>query len=404
MERFLPFSFWLSLLGACALLASSSQGQEPYWPVPTIEHMAMGADVVVAGTHLGNGEVRISKVFYDDTMKLKEGETHSIPAVATHHRKRFDHEKFNVWKPLDPEAYPEITTHELVLFLKLDSRNQLEIVYRDGWGSRGLVWYDEEQCFGYAQVCEPEPYQLVEGTSQNFEQPLVGQQDLWRRIESVGEQREMWADIKAIEIPERRLEAMAAYYPKAEEAGGQLWIFQMSNEFTEIGPPAIPTLTELFCKAESEVNACRVARILARCIIQVHARQRAEVMSELTPEVRRWLETTETNNVHDVLHLLELAGDPKQAEFMRTYLKHEDVNVVCMAIRTLGNWGDQQSFEPLAKMLADSEDEGVSYYERCLAQAMMKLDPNRAGPLIIAFAQQEGNGKLLSHLREFFNQ
>ena len=195
------------MVTAVLSLAISAFAKAGPIPFASIESMCKTADLVVAGVHEEQSTMRITDVF-----KAKG----VLPKVVMHERigrppivdvfeidgallKAGDQLRLEVLNKLSRNLFdmkakgamgPEIETKKFVVFANLDEHGELVPVLSMMGGSRGVIWYDKKNSYGYTQQFNPGPFVLVDSSRISKDIP-AGKEKLWERIEAGLKQQDL---------------------------------------------------------------------------------------------------------------------------------------------------------------------------------------------------------------------
>jgi hypothetical protein len=231
-----------------SLLCGPASAQGGRMPSNTVQSMCFTADLIVAGTHVGNGKVRVDHVFYASAPTSEMIKTVDTPSIPKH--SKTIGEIF-----VTGEDVPPITTKRLVLFLVEGKDGKFEPINMVGTGSQGLFWYDNGACYGYTQIINPGPYCLVRSKAGAPRGRIPhGRDAMWDEIKIGLEQRSRWEAIEATENPAARARQMAAYLLPHTAPEGYAHSVNLRKAIREIGPEAVPALVEVLEKAKQEDN------------------------------------------------------------------------------------------------------------------------------------------------------
>lgn len=187
------------------LMYSPTQVQGAMMPHKTVQKMCFTAELIVAGTDVGNGKVRVDHLFYAASPTTKIGHTIDIPSIPKHSKIINGIFSRN-------QDDPPIATKQLILFLIMGKDKKLVPIDLYGSGSQGLFWYDNESCYGYSQRFNPGPYILKRSRPSTSRGRIPhGKDAMWEQIKIGLEQRSLWEAAKAIKDPAKRASQMTKY-------------------------------------------------------------------------------------------------------------------------------------------------------------------------------------------------
>ena len=382
-------SFALSLFMALALPARAD-----LLPHYTIQEMCMRAGAVIAGEYRGEGKVQVTEVLMNHDLLIAKDGMIEVPSIKNHGRKCFQLKAHR----LDGE---EIATRKLVLFLKEDKFGAYVPMDFIGQGSQGLIWYNDKRCYRYQQFDVPGGYLLM-GSGKDVENIPAGKEELWEDVQAGLRSRELLNDIKAIREPERRARAMAMFYLKDNAIEDHFDPIYFHREFMEIGVVAIPEIADILKKVGPDERTDELSDILINLTFKIPHPQKKKDLQPVVEPLMKWLETCKTSDPCSAMRVLSMARDAKAIPVVRPFLQSEHQHVHRMAAITLAALNDRESFDAIAKLLEDSEVEGVDTYNLGLAIALYSMDPKRAAP-IIEKASQRPHMKGLSQQVPGFN-
>lgn len=374
-----------------ALLCGPTPVQGGRMPFSTVQNMCFTADLIVAGTHVGNGRVRVDHVFYVSVPTTEMIKTVDIPSIPKH--SKIINEIF-----VRGEDVPPITTKRLVLFLVEGKDGKFEPINMIGKGSQGLFWYDDGACYGYTQVINPGPYCLVRSKPGASRGRIPNGRDaMWEEIEIGLEQRSRWEAIEATEELAARARQMAAYLLPHTAPEGYANSVDLRKAIREIGPEAVPALVEVLEKAKQgdKLHTAVLALYDIGCTSP-------EALRPAVPALCKLLANPGPNTPYYILCPLKTAADPQAIPHVRPMLRHKSKQVRGQAARALAAMKDRQSFDLIAALIEDPPNpkDRVGYTLE-LARSLFELDPERARPIIKQIESNPGNAGLHDFIAGF---
>jgi hypothetical protein len=365
-------------------------------PHDSVVQMCASADLIVEGTadQAGDG-FTISAVHDDPSGKLKPGDRITVAHLSSHSR-----------SPNHPFATVRLaeTTRQAVLFLvseKVAGQYKPISCYTDpekGGGSRGLLWWNEEKCFGYAQIMNPGPYVLTDGESSHRTPDIKA---LRAGIEMGLETAALCRKLQAIEDPAKKARAIA----NAWQAGGPIRsILSLRIELRKIGQPAVPPLINLLKTEPRDAQLNDVMLTLYDI-----GRADSKAISETTELlIDRFKDPGPTARYY-ILSALTSTRDPKAIPAIRPTLAQKEaygMQVRVQAAVALVAMDDQASFEPIDLLLDEviamprgpNGNHGFSETVDLL-NALNQLDPQRAKASIDRIRKTPGLSNAVSHIR-----
>ncbi len=358
------------------LIAPAQGGMLPY---STVQQMCFGADLILAGKHVGNGNVRVERVFYTSSVKTDAMNTLKVPSIPKH--SKIINQVFLRRKDVVP-----ITTDHLVLFLRHTKGGAFEPIGTIGKGSQGLFWYDDKTCYGYQQIMNPGPYVLIRSRSGMSRIP-ADKKTMWLAIKVGLAQRRRWEAIEAIEDRAKRANQMAAYLLPHTAPEGYAGAVSLRKAIREIGPEAVPALIEVLEKAKPQDKLKTVVLTLydIGCTYP-------QALRPAVPALCKLLESPGPNSLYYILSPIKAAGDPRAISYVRPILKHNDKQARAQAARALATMKDQYSFDAITTLIQKPSGPGDRLgYTLELARSLFELDAPRARPIIERVESIPGN-------------
>ncbi len=362
------------------LLSMSSAAQATRLPHDSVQRMCVSADLIVAGTHTGEGKVRVDHVFHASRAAIKPGDTIEVPAVAKH-------TKNLGWAR---EASDPIQTDRVVLFLMQSENGALSPIHTAGEGSQGLFWLDDKTCYGYRQDWNPGPYRLARAEPSGKGRVPGGREAMWAQVQLGLGLRKQWETIQAIKDGAERARRMAAYLLPHTAPAGYDGCLDLRKAIRAIGPEAVPALTETIAKARPTDNLNTTVLTLFD-IGLMHPK----ALESAVPAVCKLLENPGPTAPYYILSPLQAAGDPRAVPHVRPLLKHKDKQVRGQAARTLAAMKDTDSFEAIVALIENPPPpQDRPGYTREVTQALFELDPVRGRAIIQRIEATPGNAGL----------
>jgi len=376
----------------CLLVATVGSLHGETLPFVSIKGMTMKADVILAGEVEGEDEVRIKKIFHSVEPTLKEGGIMVIPSIPVHSR------TMSNWFVYPPNAKDrDLKTKELVLFLKSNQKGVYEPIHFIGEGSKGLIWFNNDKCFGYYQISNPGGYSLIDSGTNMGGLPK-GKGRLWEKIESGLKNRLVWESIKGINNPRERARKLADILVGGKPVRSNFEGANILGELKRIGRVAVPEIAAAMGKLQPDDDIAYLSHMLKDLAIGVPAEDRAKFLEPIALPLARWLETSQSSDPYHVFGILRWVKDPRAAEATRRFLKHKEKRIRGEAAIALGSMGDKNSFSEIAGLLVRSNEKNSSDYDHYLAWAIFQLNPEKARPFIEMAASREGNESLVKYI------
>lgn len=364
------------------LLWLTAGAQGDLLPHKTVQEMCFAADLIVAGTDLGNGKVRVDHVFYASVTITDAVKTVEAPSI-TKHNKIIK----GIWAR-GKDVLP-ITTNQLVLFLRQAKDGALEPFHMIGKGSQGLFWYDGEGCYGYEQIMNPGPYVLMRYRTGARRIPS-GKEAMWRQIKVGLAQRKRWEAIEAIQDRAERARQMGAYLLPHTAPEGYAQAVNLRKVIGKIGPEAVPALIEVLEKARPD-DKLNIVVLTLYDIGCAHP----QALRPAVPALCKLLKDPGPNSLYYILAPLKAAGDPRAISHVRPMLKHASKQVRAEAARALAAMKDQKSFGVIAALIGNSANPADRLgYTLKLARSLFELDAARARSIIERVESTPGNAGL----------
>ena len=365
-------------------------------PHYSIVQMSGRADLIVEGTADAEGDgFTLSAVHHDPSGTLKPGDRITVTHLSSHSR--------GPNHPAANERLPD-TTRQAVLFLLWDKvgRQYTPISsYADpekGGGSRGLLWWDQEKCYGYSQISNPGPYALVPGEQSHRVADIAALR------EAIGQGLELaraWDEIQAIESDVERAAAIAAAW-QSRSAINQL--FSLRIELREIGEPAIAPLIAILQDADESTNLNDVVLTLYDI-----GRKQPEQVARATDILIERLESPGRTSAYYILSAMTSARDPASIPAVRAAINNDqlDLQARTQAAEALAAMGDVESFASIEAVLdeviampREPGDTNTGYsFAVDLLNALHQLDPERAKAAIAKVGKTPGISNATSHVR-----
>jgi hypothetical protein len=374
-----------------SLLLASASVQGARLPFKTVQAMCFTADLIVAGTHLGNGKVYVDHVFYVSAPTTKTIKIVNIPTIPKH--SKIIDETF-----VRGKHGPPISTKRLVLFLVEGKDRRFEPINVIGKGSQGLFWYDDGACYGYFQIENPGPYCLVRSKPGDFRGRIPhGQSAMWEEIKIGLEQRRRWEVIQAMKDPAERARQMAAYLLPHTAPKGYADSVNLRKAIREIGPEAVPALVEVLETAKQRDKL----RTTVLALYDIGSTS-PETLRPAVPALCKLLANPGPNSPYYILSPLKAAADPQAIPHVRPMLQHKSKQVRGQAARALAAMRDRESFDPIAALIENPPNPKDRLgYTLELARSLFELDPVRARPIIEQIETNPGNAGLHDFIADF---
>ena len=375
-----------------SLLCCPALMQGGILPRSSVQKMCFTADLILTGTHIGNGKLRVEHVFYECVPTTKTIKTVDIPSIPKH--SKIINEFFVRGKDVPP-----INTKRLVLFLIKAKDGTLEPIHMIGKGSQGLFWYDDGACYGYTQVVNPGPYCLTRSKPGISRGRIPnGRIAMWEEIKIGLEQRIQWEAIAATEDPVARAHKMAAYLLPHTAPEGYTGSVNLRKKIREIGPEALPALVEVIKRAKHGDNLNTTVLILYDIGLSY-----PEALRPAVPLLCDLLQNPGPTSCYYILSPLKAAGDPQAISFVRPLLKHNSKQVRGQAARALAAMKDLESFTSITALIEDPPNpkDRVGYTLEA-ARSLFELDPERARPIIEKIESHPGNAGLHHFITGFY--
>ncbi len=372
-----------ALASFLCLAAGAQAGLLPY---ASVQQMCLKSDLVVAGTHLGGGKVRVSRVFHAPDAAVEAGGSIEVPSIPRH-------TKVLGWSGKDGAS---IEADRVVLFLQQSGDGTLVPIYAVGSGSQGLFWLDDKVCYGYSQVMNPGPYRLVASRPDARRSRIpAGPAGLRARIDLGLRLRKRWEAIQAVEDRAERARRMAAYLLPRTAPQGYADSVDLRKAIRSLGADAVPALIDVLGRARADDNVNTTVLALYD-IGGAHQ----EAVRKAVPALCRLLDNPPgRTSPYYILCPLTAAGDPRAVPHVRPMLERPSKQVRGQAARALAAMGDRASFESIAGLIEDPpKPQDHTGYTLELARALFELDPQRARPIIQRVESSPGNAGLHSFI------
>jgi hypothetical protein len=384
------------LLGVVFLLAAPAAGR--MLPHKSVEQLCFEAELILAGEHLGEGAVRVGRVYWPPEpaarATLDGGDVVLVPSLP-HHSKVAGF----LWSQQD-DPPPPLATRQVVLFLTRSPQGHCTPIdpatsdVPTQGGSQGAFWYDDSACFGYMQIINPGPYILVAGNATGFAWRMPANfQALQQQIEAGIDQRQRWQAVRELPDLGDRARAVAAYLLPRTAPEGYGQSLDIRKELFALCHAAIPAMVEVLRTRRPEDRLNPLLGALWD-IGSTHP-------GSLTDAVMPLCDLLDDSQAHAATSLffivcaLTAAADPRAAPHMRPMLKHDDSQVRQQAARALAAMKDVESFDDIESMLDVPPPLGQQRdYTKTVALALFSLDPQRARPIIEQLEAAEGNAGL----------
>lgn len=381
------------LLLVILLVASSARAG--IMPRDSVVQMCASAELIVEGTADETGDgFTISAIHHDPSGKLESGDRIVVIHLSRHSRGS-DH-------PFSTEQLPN-TTLQAVLFLsstKQDHQYTPMSCYADaekGGGSRGLLWWNEKKCFGYAQMMNPGPYMLTDANSSHGTPDIKA---LRTEIDKGLETAARWHTMQAIGDPVEKAQAIADAW---QEGGRIRSLLSLRKELRAIGKPAVPTLIDLLETAPRDARLNEVVLTLYDIGLSD-----PKAIAATTDHLIDRLNDPGPTARYYILCALTAARDKKAIPAIRPYLTNEKpgLQVRVQAAQALAAMGDRASFETIDSLLDEVIDQprgrnGNDGFSETvdLLNVLNQLDPERAKASIQRIRDTPGLSNAVSHVR-----
>jgi len=227
-------------------------------PHPTPFRMANEATVVVEGTAALDGTVSVTRTWFA-APGVTVGATIVVPALAGASRRPFS---------FGPRQEPAIAPDTVVLFLVRGADGSFEPLLRiDGDNARGIVWFEGEKVFDYAQPINPGPYELVRAQHVDGAQPVATTPaDVRAQVRDGLVARAKWAATLAIADADERARAVVGWIG-SQSPDGSFWSERvwadLEPAIEALGPRAVPHVARVVAthaEPDAVATACRVLR------------------------------------------------------------------------------------------------------------------------------------------------
>lgn len=375
--------FRFAVVLAVCLLWTAAPVQGRILPCRTVQEMCVTADMIVAGTHIGDGKVRIDRVFYPLPAMTEAPETVQVPSIPEH--SRIIGSAF-----VKGEDVARVTTDRLVLFLREAEDGTFAPIDMIGKGSQGLIWCEDEACYGYEPVMGGTYYLVRSKRSAHPGRVPRSRDALYEHILLGIEFRSRWEVIETIKDPDARARRMAAYLLPRTAPRGYEQSLDLRKAIRKIGPPAVPALVEVLEKAEPEDD-------LHMAVLTLYDTgcTHPEALRPAVPALCKLLANPGPNSPYYILSPLKAAGDPRAIPHVRPMLKHAGKQVRGQAARALAAMKDLGSFDAIAALIEEppSARDRLGYTLE-LVRSLFELDPVRARPIIERIESAQGNAGL----------
>lgn len=371
--------------GLILLLFTATVTQADLTPSYSIQRMCFEADLIVAGKHVGDGEVEVEHIFHatvPNNQVLKKIEVPSIPDCSKVVDRAFRRDE-----PNGP-----IRTDRVVLFLKDVGRGKFEPFNMYPPGARGLFWLEDEKCYGFRQYFIPGPFVLSVSTPDPSPEGIPRDPEMmWERIEIGLAQRARWESIKATEDPAERARLMAEYLaPDTKPEGYVTGTLNFRTEISAIGPEAFPAMAEVL--ERTMATGVSDTTLLVLCDIGYN---RPGTLGPAVPILCDLLADPGPTSPYYILCALTAAADAGAIPHVRPMLEHENGQVRTQAAEALAAMDDQESFDAIAALIEalpelNEKTRQIANSKVDLCSALFKLDPDRARPVITQLESRWG--------------
>lgn len=309
----------LAVAFTCMLLFSAFQSTAGMLPTPSITGLCDKAVLIVEGDHIGNGQVKVLKIYKG----VEQVGTNSEIVVA-------GLEKCSKRVRNGGET---LQTDHVVLFMD----SQLQPLYLFGEGSGGVFWLSDDACYRYFQPMNPGGYALAKL------QTTPG--DLKREIEVSLEIAKEWETVKALKEPKAMAERMTIYLRQATWPVGYNGEFytEMRERMPKLGADAVSPVVDVLragMKGGEDLNL----PVLILYSIGKPAQPAVPVLLEL-------LSNPGKTSRYYICSALKTAADKSAIPFVRPMLKVDDMQTAVEAAEALGAMGDKESFDSIAALL-----------------------------------------------------
>ncbi|MEM1355649.1 MAG: HEAT repeat domain-containing protein [Planctomycetota bacterium] len=378
----------LALVCLCSAASSAHAGLLPH---TGITRMCADADLIVEGTADAEGDgLTISRIHHAAGLEVAEGDRITVAGLSQHSRQ--------LYSLFGQDGVP-IQTRRAVLFLVQDESDPSRLIPIDSHahGSRGLLWWGDEKCLGYAQVMNPGPYGLVEAAQSHGVADIAALRQAIER--GLGLTRD-WREIEAIESDVERAAAIAEAWRNKPEMRR---LFSLRTEFREIGEPCMPALIGLLEDADEQTN-------LNEVVLTIYdiGWQQPEAAARATGLLIKRLKAPGPTARYYILSALTSGKDPKAIPSVREAVTNQafDLQVRTQAAVALAAMGDVESFESIERVLDEviaiprkpRQNTGFGYAVDLL-NALHQLDAERARAAIGRVGQTPGLSNAVSHIR-----
>ncbi len=367
----------LILTALCVVAYSNAQLHADSFPHYTIYAMCDMAELIVEGKYVGDNRVEITHIH-----KASEHLPHDAREIEVVDLDKHDR---RLWRWSGAGKDRTIETNRVVLFLLHQPKeNKWRPVAGIGSGSCGVFWYDDARCYGYAQAMNPGDYVLLSGENRLPRNRIPKNIDALRPEVKTGlENAARWQLALAIEDPEAKAKALAAYLMKRTAPGGDVRTYsqQAIEHIREVAGYAVPTIIEMLENRRPEDDLSYPVAALGLA---------GPAAKPAVPLLCTLLESPGRVALTSVFHVLERAGDPKAIQHVRPFLQHDNFRVACSAGRALAAFNDVESFDDIAGLALANMKKKHQYDVRDLLKSLHALDPKRARPIIERAAKHPG--------------
>lgn len=356
-----------------ALLAFAAPARADSFPHTSVDLMCDRADLIIEGRWLGDDKVSIASVL-KPSADLPEGTKEINVRLLGKHSRRLG----CGW---EKEAATLEAKH-LVGFLEKGAEGWQSLYTIDAegaCGSCGLFWFDDQACYGYGQFCNPGPYVLSRGHDGGRTPKDLAA--LRKEIAAGLGNSRRWREALAVKDPAKKARALAAYLlPRTSPPGDKgSYRWAVREPLRELGDEAVPALVEVIESARPDDKLDGAVLVL----YDLGPKARSAV-----PLLCKLLDAPKQADASYILSALETAGDPRAIGSVRPLLGNEDFSVAVRAAQTLAALKDRESFEAIAALIPEKPEKARQYYLRDLLNALHRLDPERARPLVRKAAGQ----------------
>jgi len=364
------------------LVIAGGAARADEFPMTPVDRMCDEAELIIEGEYLGNNKVRIARI-HRQSAELPEG----TKEITIHLLDKHDRLVERTW---DKKGTP-LATRQLVVFLAKGKEGwqALHTIDAEGaCGSCGLFWFDDDACYGYSQWMNPGPYALYKGQVGGGRVPK-DVAALRKEIAAGLENSRRWRAALAIKDPGEKARALTAYLlPRTSPQGDKgTYLWASREPLRELGGDAVPALLDVLKDARPDDQLD--AAVLSLYDLGPKAKSAVPLLCKL-------LGAPKQATADYVLSALETAGDPQAIEHVRPVLKNRVFSVAVRAAQTLAALKDKESFDQMAALVPEKAEKSQQYYLRDLLNALHRLDPERARPIILKAAEQPA----LSDLRD----